>query len=143
MLVSLPPTHSHQFLVFISYINAIIHRLASLPTHHPLRERQVRVACLHNLQLVPVHGQPSPAATKVPVRVRSELLPESLESAQVAVDQGRHLPRGFPPPVGLDAVPVEVMVPDLRRIVEQSLILACSRKKRNKVISWNPSYMAA
>jgi len=52
------------------------------------------------------------------------VLPERLKPPQVPIDQSSNLARGHAPAVGLEAVPVEVVVPDLGGVVEQTLVLA-------------------
>lgn len=56
--------------------------------------------------------------------------PERLIPPQVPINQSRNLARGHAPTIGLEAVPVEVVVPDLRGVVEQTLILAYEEKTR-------------
>ena len=52
------------------------------------------------------------------------VLPERFIPPQVPVDQSSNLARGHATAIGLEAVPVEVVVPDLGGVVEQTLVLA-------------------
>ena len=87
---------------------------------HPFRQRQIRIAGLGNLQLVPIFHQPCPATAKLRRRRGRQLFLACLNAAERRLDLLLQCRRRLATALGREAVPIEGMVPDLRRIIENS-----------------------
>ncbi len=84
-----------------------------------LGERDLGVAGLDDLELAAVEDQPAPAGAELRVtRGRANSFLKLSKPPKSASIIGASLPGGLPPPPGLQAVPVERVVPDLRGVVE-------------------------
>ena len=81
---------------------------------------QVGVAGLGDLQGAVVEDEPGPAATELGGAGGLEGFDELLKAAEVSVDLVEQSAAGGAATVGLDALPVEAVVPDLGSVVEHA-----------------------
>ena len=87
------------------------------------RDGGVGIAGLDDFQAGAITHQPGPAAAELRGRGVLEFGGEPLVAAEGGVDGGRQAAAGGAPPAGLHAQPVEIVVEDLRGIVEDRRLL--------------------
>ena len=83
---------------------------------------QIGVAGFGHLEGAIVEHQPGPAAAELGGTCSLELLNKSFEAAEIGSDLVSQGARGLAATTGLDALPVEAVVPDLGGIVEDACL---------------------
>src|SRR5258708_10877209 len=85
---------------------------------HPLSQGSIRIAGFHHLEFLTVLNQPGPAAAELPHGSRRQFLLACLDAAESRFHQPFQRRRRLAAALGLQASPVERVIPCLRRVVE-------------------------
>src|SRR5438552_6296925 len=103
-----------------------------------LGQRQFGVGCLDDLERMPVGDEPSPTAAELLYGRVGELLLECVVAAERSIDLLGQRRAGLTATLWLQRMPIKVVIPGLRRVVEELGLVGLTRARHHDLFEALP-----
>src|SRR5437762_1002142 len=104
----------------------------------PLGQRKLGIGCLNDFERMPVGDEPSPAAAELLFGGLGKLLLECIVTSECGIDLLGERRAGLAATFWLQRVPVKVVIPSLRRAVEEFGLVGLSRARHYDLVETLP-----
>ncbi len=108
-----------------------------------LRERSVRVAGCHDLELGALEHQPGPPASELGDSMIGQFFLAGVHAAKCCFHFMLQDRGWFTAAFGLETMPVEIVIPRLRRIVKDALVVRLADSRGHDLIEWQIGELSA